>query len=78
MTNHYVFDMKFQSGPYTIEIDTRAEYGYFEHEDLGDERGGGLWFEDNKLTDYDGMEYLPAYVIKGLREAGFIVDEEFE
>lgn len=79
----YNFNQKFQFGKYIVEIDTAANYGYFEHDELGDERGGGLWFDkraDNRLelTDYDGMACLPKVIITGLRENGFIVDEDFE
>lgn len=87
----YSFDKKFQGGKYTIQVDTKAMYGYFEHDILGDERAGGLWFEQQpcaqpeppievklELIDYDGMPVLPKDVAAALRENGFIVDEDFE
>ncbi len=84
----YNFDTKLNKGKYEVQIDTAANYGYFEHEEYGDERGGGLWFDTHptstpqkkvlNLIDYDGMSYLPKHVIEALREAGHNVDEEFE
>lgn len=86
----YNFDKKFQGGKYSIQVDTKAMYGYFEHDVLGDERAGGLWFdlspsvkpvpdsERLELIDYDGMPCLPKDVVAALRENDFIVDEDFE
>lgn len=79
----YNFNVKANSGKFEIAVDTTANYGYFEHEDLGDECGGGLWFEPNnegilELTDYDGVACLPKSVIAGLRDKGFVVSEDFE
>lgn len=85
----YCFDKKFQFGKYSVQIDTAEKYGYFEHEELGDEAAGGLWFARSdrsvpgfagklELVDYDGMACLPKAVIEALRENGFIVDEDFE
>ena len=52
----YNFDIKVDNGEYTIEIDTTEHYGCFEHNKLGDESAGGLWFDDNGvLVDYDGV-----------------------
>lgn len=86
----YTFDVKLQAGKYEIQIDTRSKYGYFEHDLLGDEAGGGLWFDrvdpsehpksksKLELIDYDGMACLPYRVREVLREAGFRVGPEFE
>ncbi len=81
----YNFDKRFQGGKYTIQIDTKAMYGYFEHDELGDERAGGLWFEPDgtgddtlALVDYDGVCCLPAPVAVALRANGYIVEEDFE
>lgn len=82
----YNFDVKLHQGKFTIEVDTNAKYGYFEHDDLGDEFGGGLWFisaadpKDNRLElmDADGTPELPKDVINALRYADFIVPGEFE
>ena len=65
-----------------VENDNGIYTGWFEHEELGDEYGGELWFEKTgegiELYDYDGTTSLPKDVIKGLRENGYIVSEEFE
>lgn len=80
--NSYHFDKKTKVGSFTIEVDTAAAYGYFEHEVLGEDRGGGLWFERKEdgsleLSDFDGVDVLPKKVAEGLRGLGFIVSEEF-
>ncbi|WP_199153457.1 hypothetical protein [Chromobacterium sp. ASV23] len=82
----YNFDVNFQAGKFTVQVDTASAYGYFEHETLGDECGGSLWFDHidhldgQKLTliDYDGVADLPRDVVAGLREHGFIVGEDME
>lgn len=53
-------------------------YGYFEHEELGDDCGGGLWFEKKRLVGADGTSSVPKSVIKGIRQLGYIVPREFE
>ncbi len=55
-----------------VFIDTVAQYGYWERRD-GSE-GGGLWFEDKEMVDYDGAYELPIKVEQALREAGYSVD----
>lgn len=82
MSDRYNFDKKAQHGPFEISVDTQAKYGYFEHDELGDGCGGGMWFEHNaeqdklELTDYDGVACLPKRVAKGLVEMGFYLDPE--
>lgn len=63
------------------EIDPVALYGYFERKD-GSE-GGGLWFDRAEsgaleLVDYDGVSGLSLKVITAMRDAGVIVDADFE
>ena len=49
--------------------------GWFEHNQLGDEFGGGLWFEDDgTLYDYDGVYVIPLEVLGALKAEGFNVD----
>lgn len=75
------FTQRITKGKYEVQVSPVAMYGYFEHETLGDESGGGLWFEtqDGKsaLIDYDGVHELPKAVAEALRELGYIVDAEF-
>ncbi len=82
----YDFTKTIQKGHYDIGIDPNSNYGYFEHDQLGDESGGGLWFEKITLPkhgetliliDYDGVEVLPKDVCRGLVELCFIVPDEF-
>lgn len=77
-----VFDKKVHVAPYTVEVSTKEARGHFEHDEFGDERGGGLWFqanEDGKLEiiDYDGRVCLPDRVIEALEQMDIIVPEEF-
>lgn len=56
----------------------RPEYGWFEFYDEetdGDEWycEGGLWFENNELTDYDGCFCLPNFILDKLEELGYNV-----
>jgi hypothetical protein len=50
--------------------------GYFEHNELGEDCAGGLWFYHNdegklSLLDYDGVFELPAEVIATMEELGY-------
>ncbi len=82
----YNFTKKIQKGHFDIQIDEKETYGYFEHDELGDECGGGLWFEKTTLPkhgetltliDYDGVGVLPKNVCRGLVELSIIVPDEF-
>jgi len=49
--------------------------GWFEDKELGDELGGGLWFEaDGTLYDYDGVYMVPLEVLAALKAEGFDVE----
>lgn len=87
------FDVKLETSKFSVQVDTAAHYGYFEHNTLGDECGGGLWFDPQMsgspdgieidtgkltLSDYDGAGELPMEVITALRGHGFVVDKDFE
>jgi hypothetical protein len=72
----YNFTTKIGTQNYTIEIDPKSLYGYFEHDTLGDESGGGLWFDKNfQLIDYDGVFFLPSEVKNILIQFGMIDKE---
>jgi len=59
----YNFNLKLGTQNFTVSIDVENKYGYFEHDTLGDNCGGGLWFDsDLKLEDYDGVYDLPSEV----------------
>jgi hypothetical protein len=59
----YNFNCKLGTQNYTIDIDVKNKYGCFEHDHLGDQSGGGLWFDkDLMLQDYDGVFELPSEV----------------
>lgn len=61
---------------YDIRVDTKAKYGCFEHNELGDEDGGGLWFDDQgELEDFDGAFVLPKEVAEWINlQDGLSVD----
>lgn len=74
----YRFDVTTTAGDYTVQIDTIAQHGYFEHNELGDESAGELIFEGGELVDYDGVFALPSSVAAELRRLGYRVDEGCE
>ena len=62
---------------YTIKISTKTRYGYFEHNELGDESGGGMWFDgDFMLMDYDGVYELPTEIKSIMIQCGYINAED--
>ena len=67
----YNFDVKLVSGTgrWVVEIDSAANYGYFE--DTVNSGEGGLWFAGKALVDYDGFSELPATVEKMLMLANY-------
>lgn len=70
--------MKFETKNFYGEIFLEESRGWFEHEEHGDEYGGGLWFEGKNLIDCDGVAVLPKEVIRAIRDLGFHVAKEFE
>jgi hypothetical protein len=57
---------------FTIGIHKGGLHGWFEHNTLGDECGGGLWFDpDGTLYDYDGVYRIPLEVLEALKANGF-------
>ncbi len=73
-------EQKIIKGKYDIRIwvDNDTHRGYFEHQHYGEDLGGVLWFSKKTLIDYDGVYALPADVIAGIRELGFVVPKAFE
>jgi hypothetical protein len=58
------------TGNFEVALATNGRYGYFEHNELGDMLGGGLWFEDGAIYDYDGVAELPSEVVVELENRG--------
>ena len=76
MAKEYDFRTTIGTQNYTIGIDAKALYGFFEHNELGDESGGGLWFDKEfQLIDYDGVFELPSEVKNVLIQFGMISKE---
>ena len=71
----YNFNVVINTKNFEVGVDEEAQYGYFEHNELGDECGGGLWFSGKTLRDYDGVCGLPREVEKALKDAGFDMSE---
>jgi hypothetical protein len=73
-----------QAGRGIVEVSPSTLFGYWEIKD-GTE-GGGLWFDrvetrgsvTLELIDFDGNYQLPGKVVEALRDAGFIVSEDFD
>jgi len=64
---------------FEVGINLLGSYGYFEHNEYGEEIGGGLWFEDGALVDYDGTFELPMEVLIELRDnRGVKIDKAFD
>ena len=55
---------------YEVRLNNDGLHGSFEHVRLGEESGGGLWFNDGMLTDYDGVFSLPGEVADELEVRG--------
>ena len=58
------------TGNFEVALATDGTYGYFEHNELGEELGGGLWFKDGAIYDYDGVYELPSEVVVELENRG--------
>lgn len=72
----YNFNMKHQVGDWLVEVDTDRQYGYFENQERGG--GGGLWFTNNELVDYDGVYEIPKQVVMALQSMNLNVDYVLE
>lgn len=64
--------VRFQTEHFHGEL--RADRGWFEHEELGDECGGELLFAQRELVDYDGVFELPKEIVTMLRDRGYVVE----
>ena len=75
MTHQYTQDLS--TGKFEIKVSPTTNYGYFEHNEHGEDCGGGLWFVGKELTDYDGVFELPKTVADALIQAGYHLEPEF-
>ena len=79
----YQFDVKLTTPFYTLGIDAEEMYGYFEHNTVGEDKSGGLWFvklgSSLELVDYDGpcVNGLPTQVFDALVAYGCSVDQDY-
>jgi hypothetical protein len=69
-----------ETNNYTIYKADGPNVWYFEHNTLGDERAGRIWFDvvDHVLTliDYDGVFELPREVVVAVKKAGIFVEDD--
>lgn len=71
-----LYTKRFEVGIHDYTDGMLYRHGWFEHNDYGDEYGGGLWFQDDELVDYDGIAgYLPEEILDALEAEGFDVKE---
>jgi len=68
------YDKEIQIGKYQIKIDTSKDYGYFEHDDLGEDDGGSFTIEDNEVVEMDGCFAIPEDVAEGILKLGYEID----
>ena len=61
---------------WSVTIVPEDSGGWFERDSDG--TGGGLWFEDGALVDYDGVACLPSAVADGIRALGLHVPADME
>jgi hypothetical protein len=77
---------EYAAGAYTVTFHAKTLTAYFEHNLLGDERAGGLWFglgDEHgycplELLDYDGVAILPRAVLALLRTLGIDAGRDYE
>jgi hypothetical protein len=60
-----------QSKTFTIWIELDGSYVYFEHNEVGDDYAGGMWFKNKELIDYDGVFELHSELIELMEKEGF-------
>ena len=74
-------EFKFDNGAWaSVYIDTEDGDGSWEYQsDEDDEEtysDGGLWFEEKKVVDYDGIYELPEEVKLAIRDMGYEIEED--
>lgn len=80
---NYNYTTNISTKNFEIKFDLDKEYGYFEHNQLGDECSGGIWLNSCMnaahekvfvVTDYDGVFMLPTEVKDALLNFGILLD----
>ena len=56
---------------FTLYATPKPHVMYFEHNILGEECAGSMWFEGKTLVDYDGVFELPKDVIDMMLKKGY-------
>jgi len=60
-----------QSKNFTVWPEPDGSYAYFEHNTVGDDCAGGMWFKNKELFDYDGVFELAPEVIELMEKEGY-------
>jgi len=63
-----------KSKHFNIWMEPTNEYAYFEHDEVGDDIAGGMWFNNKELVDYDGVFELPSEIIVLMESQGYNMD----
>lgn len=71
-TSNMEYDIDISNKTYIIKISSDDERGFFEHRRLS--TTGSLFFEQQTLVDFDGVEYLPLDVIQQLARSGYDIE----
>lgn len=71
-TQKHNYSLAAKEGKWEVKISPTTQYGYYEHDVYGE--GGGLWFSNGELTDFDGRSCLPRDVAKAVISLGYKVD----
>lgn len=71
-TQKHIYTQTAKEGKWVAKVSPTTYYGYYEHDDEGE--GGGLWFTNGELTDFDGRSCLPRDVAKALISLRYKVD----
>jgi len=66
----HIYSEVLSVGDWEVRISPSTRYGYFEDIKNGS-GGGGLWFANNTLVDYDGVFELPKIVADVLSYYGY-------
>jgi len=59
---------------FTLYATPKPNVIYFEHNHLGEDCAGSMWFDDKVLVDYDGVFDLPQDVINMMLKKGYNMD----
>ena len=71
-----VYDKSIKAGKYEVKISTKEKYGFFEHDDYGEDDGGSFELENKEVDDIDGCYAIPVIVADAIIKLGFKIDKD--